>query len=142
MASEQQNKVENVVELRRAEFVASIERKLAEARRLFSLRDYASCADLVQEVLTADPQNSKAKALLNLSAKKLSKQKLYKKIAEEPTSPSPAGGPDLGDAQATPYIPAAPQGPPPALETLAPQPTRPSPTIPSAIPNEPQSAGG
>jgi len=89
MPSDPQNKVEkpdnNVVALHRAEFVASLEKKLSEARRVFSLHDYASCAALVQEVLAADPQNSKAKALLELSSIKLSKRRLYKKIAEPNT---------------------------------------------------------
>jgi len=142
MPSEQQNKIENVVELRRAEFVASIEKKLSEARRLFSLRDYASCADLVQEVLGADPQNSKAKALLDLSSIKLSKRKLYKKIAEDPPSHSTAAGPDLEDTQATPYVAGGPRDSRPASETLAPQPALPSSTLPSAITSEPQAAGG
>jgi len=56
MPSDPQNKPErpdNVVALHRAEFVASIDTKLSEARRFFSLRDYASCAGLVQEVLAA-----------------------------------------------------------------------------------------
>jgi hypothetical protein len=75
----------NVVALHRAEFVASIDKKLSEARRFFSLHDYASCAELVQQVLAADPQNSKAKALLELSSIKLSKRRLYKKIADPDT---------------------------------------------------------
>ena len=85
MPSDPQNKAarpdNNVVALHRAEFVASLEKKLAEARRFFSLHDYTSCVELVQEVLAADPQNPKAKALLDLSAIKLSKRKLYKTIA-------------------------------------------------------------
>lgn len=98
MPSDPQNKVErpdnNVVALHRAEFVASLEKKLSEARRFFSLHDYASCAVLVQEVLAADPQNSKAKALLELSSIKLSKRRLYKKIAEADTPGSLPNGPD------------------------------------------------
>ena len=100
MPSDPQNKADrpdnNVVSLHRAEFVASIEKKLSEARRFFSLHDYASCAGLVHEVLAADPQNSKAKALLELSSIKLSKRKLYKKIAD-PDSP----GSDLGATLST-----------------------------------------
>ena len=98
MPSDPQNKVErpdtNVVALHRAEFVASLEKKLSEARRFFSLHDYASCAALVQEVLAADPQNSKAKALLELSSIKLSKRRLYKKIAEVDTPDSLPNGPN------------------------------------------------
>jgi hypothetical protein len=98
MPSDPQNKADkpdnNVVALHRAEFVTLLERKLSEARRFFSLHDYASCAVLVQEVLAADPQNSKAKALLELSSIKLSKRRLYKKIAEADTSGSSTGGPD------------------------------------------------
>ncbi|MCI0722576.1 MAG: hypothetical protein L0338_26930 [Acidobacteria bacterium] len=90
MPSDSQNKMErpdgNVVALHRAEFVAGIEKKLSEARRFFSLHDYRACEELVLEVLAADPQNSKAKALLELSSIKLSKRKLYKKIVE----PKPA----------------------------------------------------
>ena len=86
MPSDPQNKAErpdsNVVALHRVEFVASIEKKLSEARRFFSLHDYRSCEELVLEVLTVAPQNSKARALLDLSSIKLSKRKLYKKIAE------------------------------------------------------------
>ena len=95
----------NVVALHRAEFVASIDKKLSEARRFFSLHDYASCAELVQEVLAADPQNSKAKALLELSSIKLSKRRLYKKIAD-PDPPGSLPGPDLR---------ATPSTPPPAI---------------------------
>jgi hypothetical protein len=98
MPSDPQNKAErpdsNVVALHRAEFVASLEKKLSEARRFFSLHDYASCVGLVQEVLAADPQNSKAKALLELSSIKLSKRRLYKKIAEADTSGLLPSGPD------------------------------------------------
>ncbi len=109
MPSDPQNKAErpdnNVVALHRAEFVASIDKKLSEARRFFSLRDYAACAELVQEVLAADPQNSKAKALLELSSIKLSKRRLYKKIAD-PDPPGSLPGPDLR---------ATPSTPPPAI---------------------------
>lgn len=98
MPSDPENRVErsdnNVVALHRAEFVASLEKKLSEARRFFSLHDYASCAALVQEVLAADPQNSKAKALLELSSIKLSKRRLYKKIAEPNTPALLPSGPD------------------------------------------------
>jgi hypothetical protein len=99
MPSDPQNKAErpdrNIVALHRAEFVASIEKKLSDARRFFSLHDFASCEQLVQEVLAADPQNSKAKALLDLSSIKLSKRKLYKKIAE--AQPLPSSGSALAD---------------------------------------------
>ena len=91
MPSDPKNKAaspdSNVVALHRAEFVASLDKKLSEARRFFSLHDYASCLELVREVLAADPQNAKAKALHDLSAIKLSKRRLYKKIAG--TQPSP-----------------------------------------------------
>jgi hypothetical protein len=84
MASDSQNKkhnlADNVISLNRHEFVTDIEQKLAKARRLFSLQDYLPCEELVQQVLKADPQNSKAKALLELTAIKLSRRKLYKKI--------------------------------------------------------------
>jgi hypothetical protein len=84
MASDSQNKkhnlADNVISLNRHEFVTDIEQKLAKARRLFSLQDYLPCEELVQQILKADPQNSKAKALLELTAIKLSRRKLYKKI--------------------------------------------------------------
>jgi tetratricopeptide (TPR) repeat protein len=96
MPSDPQNKAaspdSNVVALHRAEFVASLDKKLSEARRFFSLHDYASCLELVREVLAADPQNAKAKALHDLSAIKLSKRKLYKKIAGTQPSPPPSNG--------------------------------------------------
>src|SRR5512134_574425 len=99
MPNDPQDKAErpdrNLVALHRAEFVTSIEKKLSEARRFFSLRDYASCEELVQEVLAADPRNSKAKALLDLSSIKLSKRRLYKKIAEPQPPASPPSGPAL-----------------------------------------------
>jgi hypothetical protein len=111
MPSDPQNKAErpdnNVVPLHRAEFVASIDKRLSEARRFFSLRDYAACAELVQEVLAADPQNSKAKALLELSSIKLSKRRLYKKIAD----PDPPGSLPSPDLRVTPSTPPPAVGP-------------------------------
>ena len=96
MPSDPQNKAaspdSNVVAFHRAEFVASLDKKLSEARRFFSLHDYASCLEFVREVLAADPQNAKAKALHDLSAIKLSKRKLYKKIAGTQPSPQPPNG--------------------------------------------------
>jgi hypothetical protein len=84
MASDSQNKkhnlADNVISLNRHEFVTDIEQKLAKARRLFSLQDYVPCEELVLQVLEADPQNPKAKALLELTAIKLSRRKLYQKI--------------------------------------------------------------
>ena len=117
MPSDPQNKAaspdSNAVALHRPEFVASLDKKLSEARRFFSLHDYTSCLELVREVLAADPQNAKAKALHDLSAIKLSKRKLYKKIAGTQPSPPPSNGstgtntssappdsPDTLDAQA------------------------------------------
>jgi hypothetical protein len=113
MPSDPQNKAEkpdgNVVGLHRAELVASIERKLSEARRFFSLHDYASCAALVQDVLAADPQNSKARALFDLSSIKLSKRKLYKKIAEPQSLPLQPGSLDPGNNTPTQLIAVAPR---------------------------------
>ena len=125
MSSDPQNRPDsNVVALHRAEFVASIEKKLADARRFFSLHDYASCAELVQEVLAADPQNSKAKALLDLSSIKLSKRKLYQKIADPQPQSSLTGSPELRKTAEAPHLSAGPEpkleptsalpGPPPA----------------------------
>ena len=108
MPSDPQNKAirpdSNVVALHRAEFVASLEKKLSEARRFFSLHDYSSCAELVQEVLAADPQNPKAKALLDLSAIKLSKRKLYKKIAGTEPSAPPLSGSAVSNTSPVPSV--------------------------------------
>jgi hypothetical protein len=124
MPSDPHNKAErpdsNVVALHRAELVAAIEKKLSEARRFFSLHDYGSCEELVQEVLAADPQNSKAKALLDLSSIKLSKRKLYKKIAEPQPHGSPPSGPPLGNT--TPSVAAGLPDSQPAVETSRAQP--------------------
>lgn len=92
MASDSQNKqgnrADNVVSLSRHEFVMEIERKLAEARRFFSLRQYADSEKVVLQVLAADPNNSKAKALVDLLSIKLSRRKLYRSLADpEATSP-------------------------------------------------------
>ena len=62
---------EKGVQLRSHGGVAGIEDMLAEARRLFSLHDYRSCDKVAREILGKDPQNSKAKALLDLAAIKL-----------------------------------------------------------------------
>ena len=78
--SQNPNRSDNIVSLNRHEFVAELEKKLVEARRLFSLQDYRASEELVMEVLAADPQNSKAKALHDLAALKLSKRKLYQKM--------------------------------------------------------------
>jgi len=85
MASDSQNKrnsPDNVVSLSRHEFVADIEHKLTEARRLFSLHDFVPCEELLLKILELDPRNSKAKALYDLTAIKLSRRKLYKKIVD------------------------------------------------------------
>lgn len=121
MPSDSQNKAEkadsNVVALHRAEFVASIEKKLSDARRFFSLHDYVSCEQLVQEVLASDPQNSKAKALLDLSSIKLSKRKLYKRIADAQSSPP--NGPDSANTVRTDSVNPSSQ---PASEVVQPGP--------------------
>ncbi|HVN80789.1 MAG TPA: zinc ribbon domain-containing protein [Terriglobia bacterium] len=66
---------EKVVELRRSGAVAEIEEMLSEARRLFSLHDYQSCDKMAREILGKDPQNSKAKALLDLATINLTNPK-------------------------------------------------------------------
>ena len=66
---------DKVISLGRHMLVAEIEEKLIEARRLFSLRDYLGCEKVVSEILSKDPQNSKAKALLDLTTIKLSNAK-------------------------------------------------------------------
>jgi hypothetical protein len=145
MPSDPQNKAErpdsNVVALHRAEFVTSIEKKLSEARRFFSLHDYDSCEELVQEVLAADPQNSKAKALLDLSSIKLSKRKLYKKIAEPQPPASLPSGPALRNTASTPSVPTGLPSSQPALETSRAQPDPPPspPTSPSIVIEAPAS---
>lgn len=98
MSSDSQNSKQdfhgNVVPIRSGEDSTETERKLAAARRLFSLHEYRLCEQAVQEVLAIDPYNSKAKALLELTSIKLSKRKLYKKMvdSEEP-SPVPESSP-------------------------------------------------
>jgi hypothetical protein len=77
----------NVVPIRSGEDGTETERKLAAARRLFSLHEYNLCEQVVQEVLAVDPLSSKAKALLELVSIKLSKRKLYKKMVD-PKQPS------------------------------------------------------
>ena len=91
MSSDSQNSKQdfhgNVVPIRSGEEGTETERKLAAARRLFSLHEYRLCEQVVQEVLAIDPHNSKAKALLELTSIKLSKRKLYKKMVD-PQQPS------------------------------------------------------
>src|SRR5215467_4468191 len=62
--------------------LSDTERKLNEARRLFSLREFVACEALLIQILEADPLNSKAKALSELTAIKLHKHKLYRKLVE------------------------------------------------------------
>ena len=71
--------------------MADIEQKLAAARRLFSLHDYVPCEQLLLQVLELDPRNSKAKALYDLTAVKLSRRKLYKKMVEPKSADSLSG---------------------------------------------------
>ena len=87
--SKPQSRTDNVVSLNRHEPVANIEQTLATARRLFSLQEYVPCEELVLQVLSLDPHNAKAKALLELTSIKLSKRKLYKKIVEPRISGEP-----------------------------------------------------
>jgi hypothetical protein len=86
MSNDPQNKLQsrpdNIVSLSRHELVANIEQTLTTARRLFSLQEYLPCEELVLQVLSLDPHNAKAKALLELTSIKLSKRKLYRKIVE------------------------------------------------------------
>lgn len=93
MASDSHNKIpnrsDNVVSLSRHEFVANIEKKLTDARRLFSLHDYAACEEIVLEVLAVDSSNTRARALLELASVKLSKKKLYQKMVDPKGAPSP-----------------------------------------------------
>jgi hypothetical protein len=58
------------------------EKKLSEARRLFSLREFLACEELLLQILERDPLNAKARALNELTAIKLHKRKLYKKLVE------------------------------------------------------------
>jgi len=58
------------------------ERKLHEARRLFSIREFLACETLLLQILEREPLNPKAKALIELTAIKLHKRKLYKKLVE------------------------------------------------------------
>ncbi len=77
-----------VIPLGRHALVAEIEEKLLEARRFFSLHHYRDCERFVREVLKKDPQNSKAKALLDLTVIKLSAGKPLRRT-EAPASPEP-----------------------------------------------------
>jgi hypothetical protein len=112
MASDSHNKIpnrsDNVVSLSRHEFVANIERKLTDARRLFSLHDYGACEEIVLEVLAVDPSNTRARALLELASVKLSKKKLYQKMVDPKDAPSPS-------------LPAsAPESPAPSVQDVSP----------------------
>ncbi len=111
MASDPQNKERNlgekVVSLNRHEFVADIERKLSKARRLFSLRDYPACEQLVDEVLKLDPGNPNAKALFELTSIKLSKKKLYKELVD-PSSRVDAVQQSARDVEASDDISSSP----------------------------------
>jgi hypothetical protein len=90
MGNDSQNKkrtaAERAASLRRRDSVPDTERKLSEARRLFSLRDFVACDALLLQVLETDPLNSQAKALNELTAIKLQKRKLYNKLVD-PRSP-------------------------------------------------------
>jgi hypothetical protein len=112
MASDPHNKMssqpDNVVSLSRHEFVATIEKKLTAARRLFSLHDYSACEEIVMEVLAADPRNPRARALLELASVKLSKKKLYRKMVDPQSAPSPAIGASTADSLAPPVQHPAP----------------------------------
>lgn len=95
MGNDSQNKkrsaAERAASLRRHDSVLDTERKLVEARRLFSLRDFVACDALLLQVLEADPLNSQAKSLSELTAIKLHKRKLYKKLVDprSPRKPQP-----------------------------------------------------
>ena len=81
-----QNPKDKVVPLRRHILVAEIEDRLSEARRLFSLHDYQSCDKLAREILRKDPQNTKAKAILELASIKLTGAKHALKLEGSPAS--------------------------------------------------------
>ncbi|MFN8006476.1 MAG: hypothetical protein U0V70_05520 [Terriglobia bacterium] len=88
----------NVVPIRTGDDASEVERKLVDARRLFSLHEYSLCEQAILEVLAADPHNTKAKALLELTSIKLAKRKLYKKMVDprltaEPPSASLSSDP-------------------------------------------------
>ena len=80
--NDRQGLPQDIVPLNSADTGMEIEQKLAAARRLFSLHEYALCEQLVHEILAVDPHNSKAKALFDLTSIKLSKRKFYKKMVE------------------------------------------------------------
>lgn len=93
MGNDSQNKkrgsVERAASLGRHGSVADTERKLSEARRLFSLRDFLACETVLLEVLETDPLNPKAKALSELTAIKLHRRRLYKKLVDPRASRNP-----------------------------------------------------
>ncbi|MEW5977558.1 MAG: hypothetical protein AB1898_17330 [Acidobacteriota bacterium] len=143
MASEPKNRSpnpsENVVSPKRHEIVAEIDRKLMEARRLFSLRDYAQCEALVRQVLDVDPHNGKAKALDDLVSIKLSKKKLYQKLVG-PADVKPAS---LADSREKPTASGAPSrtsdSSPRSERRSKPSPQRPvSPTAETVTPRSPR----
>ena len=103
MGNDSQNKkrgsVERAASLGRHGSVADTERKLSEARRLFSLRDFLACETVLLEVLETDPLNPKAKALSELTAIKLHRRRLYKKLVDPRASRNPQLPPIAGQSE-------------------------------------------
>jgi hypothetical protein len=82
---------ERAASISRRDFVADTERKLSQARRLFSLGDFLACEVLLRQILETDRLNTKAKALNELTAIKLHRRKLYKKLVDpRPSRTSPS----------------------------------------------------
>jgi len=94
MGNDSQNKkrgsAERAASVGRRDSTTDTERKLSEARRLFSLREFVACETLLLQVLEIDPLNSKAKALSELTAIKLHRRKLYKKLVDPRTLRKPS----------------------------------------------------
>lgn len=70
----------NSASLGEHDFVDEISDNLTRARRLFSLRDYESCEELARQVLDIDPENSTAKALVQLTGINRPSRKRLQKI--------------------------------------------------------------
>ena len=98
---------ERAASISRRDFVADTERKLSQARRLFSLGDFLACEALLRQILETDRLNTKAKALSELTAIKLHRRKLYKKLVDprsSRTSPSPSDSTQTAEERIEPNL--------------------------------------
>lgn len=93
---------DKVIPLGRHTLVAEVEEKLREARHLFSLHDYSACEKIVTAVLKKDPQNARAKALLDLAVIKISNAKQGGKPSAPRAIEEPAAAEEELDVQKHP----------------------------------------